>query len=253
MTARKTNHTAFEISSRPVVPFAAEEQPYDASGSGGLPRVHGPPILFAIARDPRTIFTYWNIDWPSIFEKTVPVDRQVYLRLYRADGLEERSVAVEPMVGVHYVTISGAHSSYRVEIGYYQPADVWHSVATSNQVMMPADRIAGTADVDLATIPFHVNFQQLVDLFGAANNDALATVISRFQKRANSKGHKELGAKERTILRKVDVSLSEIAATRRAFNETDCEKLRKRTDALLGFGSTSPSREFKGDWASAGS
>jgi hypothetical protein len=245
MTARKTNRNSFQISRKPVVPLAEAEQKHDFSDRVDLPRVYGAPILFAIARDSSTIFAYWNVDWASMFEKAAPVDRQVHLRVYRADGLEEKSVAVEPMAAVHYVTTSRPRGSYRVEIGYYQPADVWHSVATSNEVMMPADGIAETADVDLATIPFHVSFQQLLDLFGVANDDALAAVISRFQKRAlRSEGHKELSAEERTILRKTDVSLSEIAATRRAFNETDGEKLRKCTDALLGFGSTSPPRGF---------
>jgi hypothetical protein len=255
MTARETNRNSFQISRKPVVPFAEPEQKHDFSDSGELPRAYGPPFLFAIARDSRTIFAYWNVDWASLFEKAAPVDRQVHLRVYRADGFEEKSVAVEPMARVHYVTTSRPHGSYRVEIGYYQPADVWHSVATSNEVIMPPEEIAEIADVDLATIPFHVSFQQLVNLFGAKNDDALAAVISRFQKRAlHSEGHKKLSLQERKILRRTGASLLKIAATRRAFIETNSEQLRKRTDALLGFGSTSPSRGFgQADWIPAGS
>jgi hypothetical protein len=220
----------------------------------GLPRVHGAPMLIAIARDPRTIFTCWSVDWLTVFAKTVPVGKQVHLRVYRSDKLEEKNVAVEPMAGYRCIAISRPSGFYHVEIGYYQPADVWHSVAVSDEVRMPPDRLAAPADFDLATIPFHLSFQQLVDLFGAAKDDALAMVISRFQTRAlTSKANKELSAKEREILRRGEVALSEITDARRAFNETDSEKLSKRTDALLGFGSSSPSRGFKGDWTSAGS
>ncbi|MGC2353566.1 MAG: hypothetical protein WA496_09225, partial [Candidatus Udaeobacter sp.] len=93
----------FQISRKPVVHLAADSRLKDVGDSPGLPRVYDPPILFAIARDSRTIFTSWNIDWVSVFEKAIPVDRQVHLRVYRADGLEEKSVAVEAMAGMHYI------------------------------------------------------------------------------------------------------------------------------------------------------
>ncbi len=234
--------------------LAADSRLKDVGDSPGLPRVYDPPILFAIARDSRTIFTSWNIDWVSVFEKAIPVDRQVHLRVYRADGLEEKSVAVEAMAGMHYVTTSEPHGSHRVEIGYYQPADVWHSVATSKEVVMPPSGITGTRDVDLVTIPFHLSFQHLVDLLGPANGSELAVVISQFQKRAlSSEGRTRLSSEEKRIVRELDVSLSNIAATRRAFDEADSEKLARRTGALLAFGPSSPSGGFEGHWASAGS
>src|SRR5213080_881029 len=183
----------FQISRKPIVRLAADDRLQNVVDSAGLPRVYGPPIVFAIARDSRTIFVSWNIDWLSVFKKAMPVDRQVHLRVYRADGLEEKSVAVEPMAGMHYVTTSKPYGSYRVEIGYYQPANVWHSVAMSNEIVMPPDVITESADVDLVTIPFHLSFQKLVDLLGPANDTELATVISQFQKRA-------LSGEERTRL-----------------------------------------------------
>jgi hypothetical protein len=234
----------FQISRKPVVHLAADARLKDAGDSTGVPRVYDPPILFAIARDSRTIFTSWNIDWVSVFEKAIPVDRQVHLRVYRADGLEEKSVAVEPMAGMHYVTRSEPHGSYRVEIGYYQPADVWHSVATSKEVVMPPSGITGTRDVDLVTIPFHLSFQQLLDFFGPANDTELAAVISQFQKRALSSEEQTLSGGHKKILRKLHGSVSELAAEWRAFNDIDDEKLARRTGALLGFGASSPSRGF---------
>ena len=250
-TKRKRNtrtvkaREGFQISREPVVCLAADNRPRDSGNSIALPRAYGTPVLFAIARDSRCIFAGWNIDWLSVFEKTMPVDRQVHLRVYRADGLEERSVAVEPMSGLHYVRTSEPHGSYRVEIGYYQPEEVWHSVAMSNQIVMPLHGITETADVDLVTIPFHLSFQHLIDLLGPANDNELATVISQFQKRAlSSEERGRLSAKENRILRKLDVSLSDIEAARRAFEETDSEKLARRSGALLGFGPSSPSRGF---------
>lgn len=236
------------------MPLAETEESHDLGNGLGLPRFHGSPRLLAIARDPWTIFAYWNVDWPSIFKNAAPIDRQVHLRIHCADGLAEKEAAIEPMAGMHYVRMSQRHRACRIEIGYYQPADVWHSVAMSNEIVIPPAEMSEAEHVDLATIPFHLTFQQLVDLFGAANDDGLATVISRFQTRAVSSGRSEkLSPEESKILRRAGVALSELADARRAFNQLDSEKLRKEAELLLKPGATSPSRGFKVDWASAGS
>jgi hypothetical protein len=247
-------HEGFQISKEPVVRAAADDGLQNIGGGVGLPRAYGAPIFFAIARDPRCIFAGWNIDWLSVFEKTMPVDRQVYLRVYRAYGPEEKPVAVEPMAGMHYVATSEPHGSYRLDIGYYQPADIWHSVAMSNETVMPPHDIVQTADVDLVTIPFHLSFQQLLDSLGATNNTELATAISQFQKCAlNSEVRAPLSPEEKRILRRLDVSLPDIAAARRAFNDDNSQKLARRSGVFPRIPSTSPSRGFERDWASAGS
>ena len=238
----------FRVSDGPVVrpDREREKDSGEFDEVAGLPRAHGAPMLFAISRDARTIFIYWIIDWPTIFATTIPVNRQVHLRVRRADGIQEKSVAVEPMAGNCCIEVSQPGGSYYVEIGYYLPADVWNSVAASDEVTIPPDNFAETADVDVATIPFHLSFQHLLDLFGAANGDDLAGLISQFQKRALSgQERKQFSPGEREILRAADLSLSEIAAPRRAFiDELDSETLRKRTEAILGFGATSPLRGF---------
>jgi hypothetical protein len=243
----------FRICKKPLVHVAADDERDNVRDSVGRSGEYGAPMLFAIARDPRTIFTSWNIDWLSLFEKAVPVDRQVHLRMYGADGLAEKTVPVEPMAAMHYLTTSGVHSSYRVEIGYYQPADVWHSIAMSPEIAMPPCGTAETEDVDLATIPFHVGFQQLLNLF-KASGAPLALAISRFEKRVlNGEQPKRLSREEKKILRELGVSASAIAGQRRAFDRTDSRELSRRADALLRFGASSPSRGFGGGWASIGS
>jgi hypothetical protein len=219
----------------------------------GLPRFYGPPRLLAIARDPSTVFAYWNVDWVSIFKNAAPIDRQVYLRIHCGDNLQEKEASVEPMAGMHYVTMSQRHHTCRIEIGYYQPADRWNSVSMSNEIVMPSAEISDSEHVDLATIPFHLSFQQLVDLYGA-NDDALATVMSRFQTRAMSERRYEKSrSEERKILCRAGIAPSEVGDSLRVFNQINSETLRRRTQALLGFGPNSPSSSFKGDWTSSGS
>jgi hypothetical protein len=209
-------------------------------------------MLFAIARNPVTIFAYWSIYWPAIFADNAPVNKQVHVRVHTAEGVEEKCLAVEPMAGNCYIEVSHPNSLYHLEIGYYRPPDVWNSIVTSNNVTVPANQMSENSDVDLVTIPFHLGFQQLVDFFGATNNGELAIVISQFQKRALSEERTRLSPEEERILRRLEVSLPEIAAARRAFDEADTEKLAQRTGAPLAFGPSSPPLGFEADWASAG-
>ena len=233
------------------MPLAEDQESRDLSDGLEPTRFHGPPRLLAIARDPWTIFAYWYVDWPTIFKNATPVDRQVHLRIHSADGLEEKEAAVEPMTGMHYLTMSQRHRVCRIEIGYYQPADVWNSVATSNTIMMSSAEVSESEQVDLATIPFHLSFQQLVDLFGV-NDEAVAAVISRFQTRAvSSARYEKLSSEERKILQRTGAALSALAEARHTFNQIDSEKVKRRAESLLRPDSTSPSRAF--DWTSAGS
>ena len=236
----------YRISNGPVVRFARSDPklPTDLP-EVELPRVYGKPLLFAIARDPRTLFVYWNVDWSSIFENTAPVDRQVHLRVRRSDGSEETPVAVEPMAGNSYLTVSEPRETYRVEIGYYHPAAVWNSVATSEEIKMPSERVAENVDVDLATIPFHLSFQRLIDSFRASNSGGIAEVVARLQKRVMTDEERALlTPEELQIFRAMDLSVDEIGSARRAFFSADAKALRKRAETLLGFSGTSPSRPF---------
>jgi hypothetical protein len=155
--ARRSQHRRdFKICKDPMAHLAEDGRLSDAGDRMGLTHVHGQPFLFAIARDARTIFASRNIDWRSVFETAMPADRQVDLRAIGGDGVTERTIAVEPMTAMHYVTISGLHKSYRVEIGYFQSFDTWHSVATADEVEIPPLGSVVVAEVDLATIPFHL-------------------------------------------------------------------------------------------------
>lgn len=250
---RVTGPQGYRVSNGPVVRLARSDAkiPSEFSDAIELPRVYGAPLLFAIARDPKTLFVYWNIDWSVVFENTAPVDRQVHLRVHRPDGSEETSEAVEPLVGNCYLTVSEPREDYRVEIGYFQPENVWNSVTTSEQVTTPAERVASSGDVDVATIPFHLSFQRLIDLFRTSNTSALSEMISRLQQRAVSDEDRALLTEQDwEILRAMNLSPDQLAATRRAFAARESgAALRRRAETLLGDGATSPTNGFsKSSW-----
>jgi hypothetical protein len=243
-TAPNGNSRArFRISGGPVVPARSSDSAVSTADFAQLPTTYGAPILFAIPRDPRTIFTYWNIDWSDAFARSAPVDRQVYLRLKREDGSDEIEEPIEPMLGSHYLFVAQSKGRYQVELGFYQPEGSWNSLASSEAITMPADSSSENAEVDVATVPFHLSFQRMIDLFRAANGDAIASILARLQSRAAlaRAAGPALSDAEREVLHAMNISLSDLEAARRKFpgREID-ELLRKKAEALLGFGGTSP-------------
>jgi len=113
---------------------------------------------------------------------------------------------------------------------------------------MPPERVAENVDVDVATIPFHLSFQRLIDLFRASNTDALSEIVSRLQKRAvSNEDRARLTSEEWEVLRAMNLSIDEIGDAHRAFlKHGNGAALRRRAETLLGFGASSTSRGFGG-------
>ena len=244
--------TAFALSNRPIVPPELREQSSrgpsrDYENLGELPRFYGRPVLFGIARDPHTLFTYWEIDWKSTFGDKPPADRKVYLRVISDDGSEETRVAVEPFAGNHCVAVTQPRSTYRIELGYHEPAEVWRSVATSDAIMTPPDDVSESDDIDVATIPFHLSFQRMVDAFRGSkyDGDALVEIVGHLQQRADDSDG-TLTAVDRELLRAIDCSMSETDALERSSlrKSENAFATRQWIESILGFGASSPGNGF---------
>src|SRR3954471_9077030 len=169
MAGNNSRRTGFRIDNGPMSPQLHDEPGETAGDLEELPHPFGAPLLFAIARDPRTLFVYWNIDWPVAFGGEEPKDRQVFLRVIEEDGIEESESLIEPMLGSFYTPVAKPCSRYQVELGYYSRSGGWKSIALSDFVTMPADRPSENLVVDVATVPFHLSFQKMVDLFCETN------------------------------------------------------------------------------------
>jgi hypothetical protein len=216
-----------------------------------LQRAGGPPLLFAIPRDPQTIFAYWNIDWETIFAKGAPVDRQVFLRVRKSDGTEESETVIEPLMGSHYINVATPGGQYLTEVGFYGAGSGWSAVATSEMVEMPRDGVSANAELDLATVPFHLSFQRMIDIFRASNGNALGAILSRLQARAEG----DLTNEDDEVLRAMDISAADLTSASKSFEDED-DALRRKTEAVLGFGATSPAKGFgdnSSSWGAAGS
>jgi hypothetical protein len=235
--------SGFRISNGPVVERGLSD-PGATAEFDGLPRVYGAPLLFAIPRDPRTIFAYWSVDWSDVFAQSEPVDRQVYLRVIKGDGTDESETVIEPMMGSYYAGVMQPGGRYHTELGYYHRGGGWLPVAKSEPVTMPPDRVSDAVEVDLATVPFHLSFQRLIDLFRVSRGDALSEILARLQRRAVTREERDLLTPEEwELFLAMDLSLADLDEERAPFT-ADSENLRKKTEAVLAFGASSPAHGF---------
>jgi hypothetical protein len=190
----------------------------DYENLGELPRFYGRPVLFGIARDPHMLFVYWEIDWKNAFGDKPPADRKVHLRVISRDPRPQTRVTVELFAGNHCIPVSQARRTYRVELSYYEPAQVWNSVAISGAIATPPDDVSESVDIDVATVPFHLSFQRIVDAFRGSkyDGDALVEIVARLQERADNSAEGTLTDADRELLRAIDCSLSGTDARQRA-------------------------------------
>jgi hypothetical protein len=99
---------------------------------------------------------------------------------------------------------------------------------------MPPQGSVKLGDVDLATIPFHLSFQQLTNMFGTPNDTSVSRSVSEFQKRVlSSDKPNETTPSDTQILGRLNLSLPEIAAAQRNFEKIDTEKLTRRARAMV--------------------
>ena len=163
---------------------------------------------------------------------------------------EESETVIEPLLGSHYVTVATPGGQYLTEVGFYGAGSGWSAVATSEIVEMPRDGASANAELDLATVPFHLSFQRMIDIFRASNGNALGAILSRLQ-RPRAEG--DLTNEDDELLRAMNVSAADLTSASKSFEDED-DALRRKTEAVLGFGATSPSRGFgESSWGAAGS
>ena len=236
--AVETTGSSFRISSAPVVPFE-ENRPGETEAFADLPRSYGQSIVFAMARDPETLFVYWDIDWPRVFAAAAPVNRKVYLRLQDDAGAEVDLISVEAMGKNCEVNVEPG-SSYRVDIGYFDQTQTWRSAGASEIVQTPIDKMGTLSAGDFALVPFHITFQRLTELFRATRVDegSLVQSLTHLQEKSlHPEVFGSLAPEEREVYRAMKASVSERTYLPRiATDRVDEMRLQKRLESVLGFG-----------------
>jgi Domain of unknown function (DUF4912) len=149
---------------------------------GELPSGYGD--MFAVARDPHWLFTYWDFDYSKL-----PGQRQLGLQVFHDDVLET-TVDINEIARNWYLPVQSANASYRVVFGYKDGQGTWHSVGEAGPTHTPPEAVSTEWDTLFATVPIHLTFNLLVDVVEAAKRggEPLAEALARLQQAAMSGG-----------------------------------------------------------------
>jgi hypothetical protein len=145
---------------------------------GELPSGYGE--MFAIARDPHWLFTYWDFDYSKF-----PATRKLYLNVYRS-GEHEATIEINEIARNWYLPVQSADAEYTVEFGYRDEKDVWASVSTAGPTRTPPESISANWETQFATVPFHLSFNFLLDVMASARAEGnnLTEALGRLQQQA---------------------------------------------------------------------
>ncbi len=178
----------FRISAEPVVGSRPAPEPPAASSThplGELPASYGADLLYAIARDPETLFLYWDLDWPRRFAEAGLEARPVHLRVLREDESEASTREIDPADGSCFVEVSAPGTRYLCELGCFEGTE-WKSLIRSGATTTPDSELSEEATADFATLPLHLSFQRLIEIFRATGvqRDTLAQSVAGMQSKA---------------------------------------------------------------------
>jgi hypothetical protein len=150
-----------------------------------LPASHDTDLLYVIARDPKSLFVYWDLNWTRLFARAGLSPRQVRLRIYREDGSIEATVEINPFRGHCYADVASAGTGYYCELGCFED-DEWRSLIRSGEAATPQDRMSEDISAQFATLPIHLSFQRLLDILRAtqAERATLARSVADLQEKA---------------------------------------------------------------------
>lgn len=175
----------FQISDRPLDGNDRAESEITKS----LPATYGTDLLYVIARDPASLFVYWDLNWKRAFEAAGISPHAIHLRTYRTDGSIEDTRQINPFRGHCYVEVSGAGTSYYCELGCFDE-ETWHHLVRSGATVTPESEMSDDLTATFATLPIHLSFQRLLDIFKASKKDGkgLAVSIAELQAEARNRG-----------------------------------------------------------------
>jgi len=240
----------YRISARPLIHDGGSEK----DGIRDLPRSYGTETLCLMARDPHSLFAYWDIDWKAAFGDQPARARKVYLRVWNAAGAEQVSQEVEPMAGSCQVAVAEAGSAYSGEIGYFEPATLWNCLAVSEVVTTPPGTLAAIGEADFATVPFHFSFQSMIDALRVSKqeNTSLTAMLRDLRdlrdRAVASESNGALTGEERELA--LVLELVAPAAKSRS-KDPAIPWTRQKLERVMGLGSTSPEGGFGGSSRSA--
>lgn len=184
-SADRSSGQGFHISDKPVVRSNQVPTSCDAAAARESPASYDTDLLYVIARDPKSLFVYWDLNWTRLFARAGLSPRQVRLRIYDEDGSIEGTIEINPFRGHCYAEVASAGKDYYCELGCFED-DEWRSLMRSGKAATPQDRMSEDMSAQFATLPIHLSFQRLLDILRAtqAERATLAHAVAELQEKA---------------------------------------------------------------------
>lgn len=175
------NDDGFRLAAQPIV------QACPSSNGDELPATYDTDLLYVTARDPGSLFLYWDVNWRRVFANAGLNPRQVHLRIYRDDGSVEGAREINPFLEHCFVEVVNAGGGYFCELGCFVNND-WTSLVRSGTAFTPRDRVSEDLSAQFATLPLHLSFQRMLDIFAAINSSParLAESVGKLQDEARA-------------------------------------------------------------------
>jgi hypothetical protein len=145
--------------------YGADHGALQEENFGELPATYHRDTLFLTARDPRWLFTYWDIDSERVPASEMRDGRRAYfLRVLRDSGEVETLLEVNPGARNWYIPVRDGGTTYVAELGYFNRGSLWQCVVRSGKASTPADVLAPDGHESFATVPQALTFERLQEL-----------------------------------------------------------------------------------------
>jgi hypothetical protein len=174
----------FRISTQPVV---GEKRAVATRNEGSPPLGSSSDLLYVVARDPKSLFLYWDLNWTWLFARAGISARQVHLRTYRGDGTVEGTQEINPFRGHCFAEVGAAGTEYYCELGGFQGTE-WKSLVRSSTTATPEASRSDDFSTEFAALPTHLSFQRLLDILGMTHLDRATLARSVAELQENARG-----------------------------------------------------------------
>ncbi len=153
-------------------------------------RNYGETRLWLAARDPRSLFAYWEFrpeEHPDAFGEDGRA--RFFLRIFREDGHAESSTGIEPGAGNAFLPVASPGTGYFAELGFYSD-DIWCFLARSEAAHTPPETPATPEPPVFATIPSRISLEKFRTALAhtALHGESLAMTAARIQSAAQRHG-----------------------------------------------------------------
>ena len=165
------------------------------SETAALPEAYGTKRLFLTARDPHWLYAHWDFtrEQQARYNQQ-SADGHLILRIQYAppNGGLALEMHVHPESRHWFAHVGRAATAYTAEVGYYNQRRKWASLGRSGAAVTPPETISDHANVEFATIPADLSFEEMLAL--APTADPIRQPLARAMESLRLAGHQKLPA-----------------------------------------------------------